>query len=331
MKDFYFVHPWTLLALLLIPALIIWWRRYYRLQQPAMACSTLQVFDGVHKTMRQRLYPLMYILRLATIAMVIIALARPQNARSRQDIQVNGIDIVLDMDVSGSMLAEDFSPNRLEAAKKVAANFILGRRNDRIGLVVFSGEAYTQIPLTIDHKVLLEQMGRLKSGSLKDGTALGDGLATAVNRIKDSKSKSKVIILLTDGVNNMGSVDPATAAEIAALYDIRLYTIGVGKHGMAPYPFRNILGGITYQNIPVEIDEALLTSMAKATDGGQYFRATDRSSLQKIFNQIDQMEKTKVEVSQYHQPEDLYHYFLWLGFALFMAELLLRLTVFRRS
>lgn len=317
--------------LLLIPLLIVWWHRHYRRQQPTLDSSGIQRFNGVHKTVRQRLYPLMYILRLVTISTVIIALARPQSAKNRQSIQVKGIDIVLDMDISGSMLAEDFSPNRLEAAKKVAANFILGRRNDRIGLVVFSGEAYTQIPLTIDHKVLLNQLGKLKSGTLKDGTALGDGLATAVNRIKDSKSKSKVIILLTDGINNMGSVDPATAAEIAALYDIRLYTIGVGKHGMAPYPFRNILGGITYQNIPVEIDEDLLTSMAETTNNGHYFRATDRASLQKIFDQIDRMEKTKIEVTQYNQPKDLYRYFLWLGFALFITELLLRLIVFRRS
>lgn len=331
MKDFYFVHPWALLMLIVIPLLILWRRLHYRYQQPTLATSDIQRFKDVSKTLRQRLYPVMYYLRLITLTTIIIALARPQSPKNRQEIQVEGIDIVLDMDVSGSMLAEDFSPNRLEAAKKVAANFILGRRNDRIGLVVFSGEAYTQIPLTIDHRVLLDQLGKLKSGTLKDGTALGDGLATAVNRIKDSKSKSKVIILLTDGVNNMGSVDPVTAAEIAALYDIRLYTIGVGKHGMAPYPFRNILGGITYQNVPVEIDEELLTKMAESTNDGHYFRATDRTSLQRIFDQINKMEKTKIEVTQHNQPKELYRYFLWIGFALFFLELLLRLVVFRRS
>ncbi len=325
-----FAHPWLLLLLLLIPLLIAWWIWRYRHQHVTTNYSNTAQLATVPKTLRQRLYPLLYLLRIAVVALLVIALARPQSKLSRQEMKVDGIDIVLAIDVSGSMLAEDFSPNRLEAAKKVATDFIAGRPNDRIGLVVFSGEAFTQIPLTIDHRVLLSQRDKIKSGQIKDGTALGDGLATAINRIKDSKAKSKVIILLTDGVNNMGSVDPSTAAEICALYDIRLYTIGVGKHGMAPYPFRNILGGITYQNIPVELDEPLLTSMAESTKDGHYFRATNKKSLQQIFKQIDEMEKTKIDVTQYSQTKDEYLPFLMAALLCLCLELLLQILYFKR-
>jgi Ca-activated chloride channel family protein len=329
--DITFAHPWLLLLLILVPLLIAWWFWRYRHQQPTTGYSNYQQLAGAPKTTRQRLYPILYVLRLAVITLVVIALARPQSKLSRKEMKVDGIDIVLTLDVSGSMLAEDFNPNRLEAAKKVAANFIEGRQNDRIGLVIFSGEAFTQIPLTIDHRVLLNQLSKIKSGQLKDGTALGDGLATAINRIKDSKAKSKVIILLTDGVNNMGSMDPATAAEIAALYDIRLYTIGVGRHGMAPYPFPNILGGVTYQNVPVELDESLLTNMAESTKDGHYFRATNKKSLQQIFNQIDTMEKTKIDVTRYSQTKDEYFPFLLTAVICLGAEILLRLLYFKRS
>lgn len=326
-----FAYPWLLLLLLLVPLLIAWWLWRYRHQQPTMGHSNAHQTANAPKSLRQRLYPLTYILRIAVVALVVIALARPQSKLSRKEMKVEGIDIVLTLDVSGSMLAEDFQPNRLEAAKRVAASFIAGRQNDRIGLVVFSGEAFTQIPLTIDHRVLLDQLSKIKSGQLKDGTALGDGLATAINRIKDSKAKSKVIILLTDGVNNMGSVDPATAAEIAALYDIRLYTIGVGRHGMAPYPFRNVLGGITYQNVPVELDEPLLTAMAESTSDGHYFRATDKKSLQRIFQQIDTMEKTRIDVTQFSHTKDEYFPFLLAALLCFGAEILLNLLYFKRS
>ncbi len=325
-----FAHPWLLMLLLLVPLLIAWWIWRYRRQHVTTNYSHAPQLAAVPKTLRQRLYPLLYLLRLAAVTLVVLALARPQSKLSRQEMKVDGIDIVMALDVSGSMLAEDFSPNRLEAAKKVAADFIAGRPNDRISLVVFSGEAFTQIPLTIDHRVLQSQLDKIKSGQLKDGTALGDGLATAINRIKDSKAKSKVIILLTDGVNNMGSVDPGTAAEICALYDIRLYTIGVGKHGMAPYPFRNILGGITYQNIPVELDEPLLTSMAETTKDGHYFRATNKKSLQQIFKQIDEMEKTKIDVTQYSQTKDEYRPFLVAALLCLCAELLLKILYFKR-
>ena len=293
-----FAHPYLLLLLLVIPLLIVWYVMRYRKQKPALQFSNISLFKGIHKTFRQRAYQLLFALRMV---------------------------------VSGCMLAEDFKPNRLEAAKKVAADFIEGRKNDRMGLVVFSGEAFTQVPLTIDHSVLLKQLHELKSGMIKDGTALGDGLATAINRIKDSQAKSKVIILLTDGVNNQGAVDPQSAAEIAALYNIRLYTIGVGIHGLAPYPFKDQFGRTRYQNVPVELDEQLLTNMAHSTNDGQYFRATNKSSLQKIFKQIDEMEKSKIDVTQYAQTKDEYLGWLILAAVALLLEILLGLFYFRST
>ena len=324
-----FAHPYLLLLLIAIPLLIVWYILRYRKQKPALQFSNISLFKGLHKTFRQRAYPLLFALRMVAVGAVIIALARPQSKLSRQEMKVEGIDIVLAMDVSGSMLAEDFKPNRLEAAKKVASDFIDGRKNDRMGLVVFSGEAFTQVPLTIDHGVLLKQLHAVKSGMVKDGTALGDGLATAINRIKDSEAKSKVIILLTDGINNMGAVDPQSAAEIAALYNIRLYTIGVGTKGLAPYPFRDQFGRIHYQNIPVELDEGLLTQMAQSTNDGQYFRATNKKSLEKIFKQIDEMEKTKINVTQYRQTKDEQEGWIALALIAVGVELLLSLLYYR--
>ena len=326
-----FAHPYLLLLLIAIPLLIVWYILRYRKQKPALQFSNISLFKGLHKTFRQRAYPLLFALRMVAVGAVIIALARPQSKLSRQEMKVEGIDIVLAMDVSGSMLAEDFKPNRLEAAKKVASDFIDGRKNDRMGLVVFSGEAFTQVPLTIDHGVLLKQLHAVKSGMVKDGTALGDGLATAINRIKDSEAKSKVIILLTDGINNMGAVDPQSAAEIAALYNIRLYTIGVGTKGLAPYPFRDQFGRTHYQNIPVELDEGLLTQMAQSTNDGQYFRATNKKSLEKIFKQIDEMEKSKIDVTQYAQTKDEYQGWLILAALALLLEILLGLFYFRST
>ena len=326
-----FAHPYLLLLLIVIPLLIVWYILRYRKQKPALQFSNISLFKGLHKTFRQRAYPLLFALRMVAVGAVIIALARPQSKLSRQEMKVEGIDIVLAMDVSGSMLAEDFKPNRLEAAKKVASDFIDGRKNDRMGLVVFSGEAFTQVPLTIDHGVLLKQLHAVKSGMVKDGTALGDGLATAINRIKDSEAKSKVIILLTDGINNMGAVDPQSAAEIAALYNIRLYTIGVGTKGLAPYPFRDQFGRTHYQNIPVELDEGLLTQMAQTTNDGQYFRATNKKSLEKIFKQIDEMEKSKIDVTQYAQTKDEYMGWLILAAAALLLEIILGRFYFRST
>ena len=331
MNHITFAHPYLLLLLLVIPLMAVWYVLRYRKQKPALQFSNISLFRGVHKTFRQRAYPLLFILRMVAVGALVIALARPQSMLSRQEMKVEGIDIVLAMDVSGSMLAEDFKPNRLEAAKKVAADFIDGRKNDRMGLVVFAGEAFTQVPLTIDHNVLLKQLSTLKDGMMKDGTALGDGLATAINRIKDSEAKSKVIILLTDGVNNQGAVDPQSAAEIAALYNIRLYTIGVGSQGLAPYPFRDQFGRKRYQNVPVELDENLLTQMAQSTTDGQYFRATNKKSLQQIFKQIDEMEKSKIDVTRYAQTKDEYQGWLVLAAIALLLEILLALFYFRST
>ncbi|MDY6371331.1 MAG: VWA domain-containing protein [Bacteroidales bacterium] len=325
-----FAHPWFLLGLVLVPLMVAWYIWRYRKQEAALQHSNLSLFDGIGQSLRVRLRWLPYALRCLAVGAMVVALARPQSQLSRQEMTVEGIDVVLAMDISGSMLAEDFKPNRLEAAKKVAADFIEGRKNDRMGLVVFAGEAFTQVPLTIDHQVLLKQLGAVKSGLVRDGTALGDGLATAINRIKDSQAESKVIILLTDGVNNQGSVDPLSAAEIAALYNIRLYTIGVGARGKAPFPFRDQFGRVHYQNIDVEIDEDLMKQMASATGDGQYFRATNRKALQEIFDQIDEMETSKIDVTQYAQTRDEHQPWLWLAFIALALEALMRYVWLRR-
>lgn len=324
MSNITFAHPWMLMGLLLVPAMIGWWLWRYRKQEAALQHSNIGLFDGVKQSLRARMRWLPYALKVVAVGAIVVALARPQSALSRQEMTVEGIDIVMALDLSGSMLAEDFKPNRLEAAKSVAADFIKGRKTDRMGLVVFAGEAFTQVPLTVDHQVLLKQLGNLKSGSMRDGTALGDGLATAINRIKESEAKSKVIILLTDGVNNQGSVDPLSAAEIADLYNIRLYTIGVGSLGKAPYPFRDQLGRVHYQNIDVEIDEPLMREMAEATNDGRYFRATNKKALKEIFSQIDEMEKSKIDVTEYAQTKDEYVGWLWLAFIALLAGVLIK-------
>lgn len=324
MSNITFAHPWMLMGLLLVPAMIGWWLWRYRKQEAALQHSNIGLFDGVKQSLRARMRWLPYALKVVAVGAIVVALARPQSALSRQEMTVEGIDIVMALDLSGSMLAEDFKPNRLEAAKSVAADFIKGRKTDRMGLVVFAGEAFTQVPLTVDHQVLLKQLGNLKSGSMRDGTALGDGLATAINRIKESEAKSKVIILLTDGVNNQGSVDPLSAAEIADLYNIRLYTIGVGSLGKAPYPFRDQFGRVHYQNIDVEIDEPLMREMAEATNDGRYFRATNKKALKEIFSQIDEMEKSKIDVTEYAQTKDEYVGWLWLAFIALLAGVLIK-------
>ncbi len=329
MPDITFAHPWLLLGLVAVPLMVAYYIWRYHKQEAALQHSDIDVFSGVDKTLRVRLRWLPYALRTLAVGALVVALARPQSQLNRQQIKVEGIDIVMAMDISGSMLAEDFRPNRLEAAKQVAAEFIDGRKNDRMSLVVFAGEAFTQVPLTVDHRVLLGQLEKLKSGIVRDGTALGDGLATAVNRIKDSKAKSKVIILLTDGVNNQGSIDPQNAAEIAALYGIRLYTIGVGSRGKAPFPFRDQFGRVHYQNIDVEIDEPLMQQMAEATDEGQYFRATNKKALKEIFSQIDDMEKSKIDVTQYAQTRDEYAPWLWLALLALALELVIRWIWFK--
>jgi Ca-activated chloride channel family protein len=266
-------------------------------------------------------------LRSLAFALLVVVLARPQSVDSWRNTTTEGIDIVLALDISTSMLAEDLKPNRLEAAKSIASSFIAGRDNDNIGLVVFAAESFTQCPLTTDHAVLMNLFGSIQSGMIEDGTAIGLGLANAVSRIKESQAKSKVIILLTDGTNNRGEIDPITAAELAKTFGIRVYTIGVGTIGKAPYPFRTA-NGVVYQNIDVVIDEEPLKQIAGMT-GGVYFRATDNTKLQGIYQEIDQLEKTKIEVQEYSKREEEYRPFALWALFLLVLEFSLRLFVLR--
>jgi Ca-activated chloride channel family protein len=323
-----FANPTYLYLLLLLIPLIGWYIWKLRKSQASLQVSSSQAFHAPGATSYKvylRHFP--FVLRMASIALLIVVLARPQSTNHWQNSSTEGIDIILAMDISSSMLAQDLKPNRLEAAKDVAASFINGRPNDNIGLVVFSGESFTQCPLTTDHTVLLNLFKDIKSGMINDGTAIGLGLANAVSRIKDSQAISKVIILLTDGSNNMGEIAPVTAADIAKAFGIRVYTIGVGTKGMAPYPFQTAFG-IQYQNIPVEIDESTLKQIA-ATTGGQYFRATDNTSLKGIYAEIDRMEKTKISVQEFSKKQEEYKNWALLIFALLLLELLLRNTLLR--
>ncbi len=326
-KGITFANPHLLYLLLLIPALIAWYFFRIRKNHADIQVSSTVAFDGMKKGLRLYLYPAMYILRLLALTLLIIALARPQTSMSRQDITVQGIDIVIAMDVSGSMLAQDFKPDRLEASKEVGMEFIDGRPNDRIGLVIFSGESFTQCPLTTDHTVLKNLFKDIKSGMIEDGTALGDGLATAVNRLRNSQALSKVIILLTDGVNNMGALDPLSAAEIAKLYGIRIYTIGIGTMGYAPYPVQTPFG-IQLQSMEVKIDEPLLKDVARLTDG-KYFRATNKTSLRQVYQEIDKLEKSKIDVTEFRRKSEEYLLLALIGLGLLILEVLLRNLYFK--
>jgi Ca-activated chloride channel family protein len=301
MTNIAFENPEYFYLLLLVPAIGIWYFLQRKKIQSNILFSDTSGIESV-KTLKNRLIHLPFIMKLLAGALLIIALARPQSTSSWEDSTTEGIDIILSMDISGSMLAEDLKPNRLEASKNVALNFISKRVNDRIGLVVFSGESFTQCPLTTDHNVLINLFKDIKSGMIADGTAIGMGLATAVNRLKDSKAISRVIILLTDGVNNQGLVAPLTAAEIAEKFGIRVYTIGVGTEGYAPYPFRTPFG-MQYQDIEVQIDEKTLQDIATITDG-KYFRATNNKSLKEIYQDINKLEKSKIETTEYHKRKE---------------------------
>lgn len=323
-----FANPEFLWLLALIPAAsaFVWWRR--RQMVTTIQYSSLDPFRRIPRTLRSTLRPVPMVLRIALIASLIIALARPQSVSSTENVSTEGIDIVLVLDISGSMLAEDFTPNRLVAAKQVAEDFVGGRTNDRIGLVIFSAESFTQCPLTTDYPVLTNLLREVKNGMIADGTAIGLALANGVNRLKDSKAKSKVIILLTDGVNNRGEIDPITAAKIAATFGIRTYTVGVGAQGMAPYPVQTPFG-TRRQMMQVDLDEKTLTAVAEMT-GGRYFRATDNEKLKAIYREIDQLERTKIEVTAYRKFTDLYPSWLMLGFLMFGAELGLVHLVLRK-
>lgn len=322
-----FDNPWCLLLLLLLIPAIVWYILKHKTAQASMNVSSTEAFDKMPQSYKVYLRHVAFALRMLAIAAIIVVLARPMSTDSWQKSSTEGVDVMVALDISGSMLSRDFSPNRLEAAKAVAAQFIAGREYDNIGLVVFAGEGFTMCPMTTDHTVLLNLMKDVDCGMLVDGTAVGDGLATAVNRIKDGPAKSKTIILLTDGTNNAGIVDPITAAEIARSYGIRIYTIGVGTKGMAPSPVMTPYG-IRYQNMPVEIDEDKLRQIASIGDG-QYFRATDENVLKSVFAEIDQMEKTKLSVQQFSRREEAYMPWAILAMLLLGVEILLRYTLLR--
>lgn len=322
-----FANPGYLSLLLLLIPLLAWYIFKLRKMQATLKLSTTTAFRGKTQSIRVSLRHLPFLLRMLAIACVIIVLARPQAVNSWETSESEGIDIMMALDVSGTMLAQDFSPNRLEAAKKVASEFITDRQKDNIGLVIFAGESFTQCPITTDHGVLLNLLHEVKYGMIDDGTAIGLGLANAVNRLKDSKSQSRVVILLTDGSNNRGQIAPLTAAELAQSYGIRVYTVGVGSQGMAPAPVQTPYGE-RIQNIPVDIDEKTLTEIAGIT-GGEYFRATDNNSLRKIYTQIDQMEKYLINVNKVTKRQELYLSFALAALGFVFLELLLRRTLLR--
>lgn len=323
-SNFSLAYPWFLLLLIGIPFL---WKWYVRKENSRQMVLKVPSLDGMKKIkpsgkVKMRHWP--SYLRMAALVFLIIALARPQLPLGRIPLTIEGIDIILSLDISGSMLAQDFQPDRLRAAQKTAEDFINKRPNDRIGLVVFSGESFTQCPLTSDHNILLHWLENINTGLLQDGTAIGMGLATAVNRLKGSEAKSKVIILMTDGVNNAGYIDPQTAMELAKSEKIRVYTIGIGKNGVAPFPITEPLTGQTVmRQMEVQIDEPLLKSIAKGT-GGNYYRATDNKELQKIYATIDQLEKSKIESAAFQPKSEIFYIFAAITLLLLIAELLLK-------
>jgi Ca-activated chloride channel homolog len=317
-------NPWFFCLLVLVP-LMIWWRqRSKRSTNAAFRLTTLTGIASVKPSFRARMRPALFWLRVVAVVALVVALARPQSTSVTENIETEGIDIVLSMDISGSMLAQDFKPNRIEAAKSVAERFIDNRPTDRIGLVIFSSESYTLCPITINHTVLKEQLSEIKNGMIADGTSIGMGLATAVDRLRFATGKSKVVILMTDGVNNTGSIGPEDALEIAKAYHVRVYTIGIGTQGNAPMPAPG--GGV--QMMPVEIDEPLLRQVAAET-GGKYYRATNNKTLENIYKEIDKLEKTKVEMSAERKYAELFYPFAALAIVCLALELLLRYTVFR--
>ncbi len=322
-----FAHPTYLYLLLLLIPLIAWYIIRISKTQASFKLASTDAFKGKSKGIRVHLRHLPFVLRSIAIALIIIVLARPQAVDSWEKSETQGIDIVLAVDISGSMLSQDLQPNRMEAVKKVAAEFVTERTNDNIGLVIFAGESFTQCPMTTDHKVLLNLLNEVDFGMIEDGTAIGLGLATSVNRLKDSQSKSKVVILLTDGSNNRGQIAPLTAADLAKSYGIRVYTIGAGTKGMAPTPVQTPYG-IRMQNMPVDIDEEVLTNIADLT-GGKYYRAVDNESLRGIYREIDQLEKYLISVENVTRKQELFMPFALWALALVVIELILRRTWLR--
>ena len=328
-----FANKEYLFLLLLIIPYLIWYVMFRKKSEPTLRMSDTFAFNYAPKSWRVKLMPLQLLLRIVTFTLIVIVLARPQTSNSWKNKSVEGIDIMLAIDVSTSMLAEDLKPNRIEAAKAVASEFIIGRPNDNIGLSIFAGEAFTQCPMTTDHASLLNLLQNVRTdiaarGLISDGTAIGMGLANAVTRLKGSKAKSKVVILLTDGSNNMGDISPMTASEIAQSLGIRVYTIGVGTNKVAPYPMP-VAGGVQYVNMPVEIDTKTLSEIAQTTQG-DFYRATNNNELKKIYKEIDQLEKSKMSVKKFKKKFDAFPPFVMAAALALLLELLLRITIFRR-
>ena len=326
-----FMHPHFLWLLLVLPVALYWHYFIKNQQEVALKMSTTEGLS-TKKTLLIQLRPFLYVLKLLALGFIIIALARPRNTqKSSYTDNTSGIDIVIATDVSGSMLATDFKPNRLEAIKEVAHSFIQKRVNDRIGLVVYAGESYTRTPVTSDKAMLLNSLKEVQYNGmvLQDGTAIGIGLATAINRLKDSKTKSKIIILLTDGVNNLGSLDPISAAEIAKAYGIKVYTVGVGTNGMANFPVaKDTNGNIVFQPQKVEIDEKLMQEIATTTNG-KYFRATDNKKLEAIYDEIDRLEKSKITENRFMMFDEQFRPWLLMGLFLLVLEMILSRTLFK--
>lgn len=330
-KNIIFAHPQFFWLLLLLPLMILWHFFWDKKSKPNVTISSTVAFKRA-KSLYNQLYHLLFLLRIIAIALLIIALARPQTRSESAKTKITeGIDIVMAIDVSASMLSQDLKPNRFEALKKVASQFVKDRPNDRIGLVIYAGESYTKTPVTSDKSIILNALSELTYGQIEDGTAIGMGLATAVNRLKESKAKSRVIILLTDGVNNTGFIDPQTAAELAAEYGIKVYTVGIGTNGMALSPYAlNIDGSIIYRMQQVDIDEPLMKKIAKTTNG-RYFRATNNQKLQQIYDEINQMETTKVEEFKYTEVDEKFRLWVLIAGVLLLLEFLLKHTLFRNE
>lgn len=327
MGNYEFSNPGVLyLLLLLIPA-VVWYVLRQKDQNAAVQLSTTLGLKKIGNSWKTNLRHLPFILKSSAFAFLIFAIARPQSSESWENSTTEGIDIIIALDVSSSMLSRDFTPDRITAAKNIGIQFISGRPNDRIGLVIFSGESFTQCPLTTDHASLINLLKEVKSGMIDDGTAIGNGLGTAINRLKDSKAKSRVVILLTDGENNTGEIAPLTAAELAKTYGIRVYTIGIGTEGTAPYPVQTPFG-IRMQNMPVQIDEHMLQQIAQMTDG-EYFRATGNQSLEQIYQSIDKLEKSKVEIKTLSKKEERFMPFALLSLALIALDFVVKVTILR--
>lgn len=325
-SDITFSQPWFFTAFILVPVMILWYVLKSNSQQGAVVISDAGAKGLSSAKASLRHFP--FLLRVLAVSSIIVALARPQTRSELQHADGEGVDIVLCMDVSGSMTAQDFQPNRLEAAKKVAQDFVNSRTNDRIGVVIFAGESFTQCPITTDHNVLISAIENIHNGLLEDGTAIGSGLGTSVDRLRNSKATSRIIILLTDGVNNGGLIDPGTAKEIAKTFGIKVYTIGVGTEGYAPQPYNTPMG-VQTQMVKVTIDEKLMKEIAVET-GGKYFRAKDNNELSSIYADIDKLEKSKVEVSSIARYTEKFFPFVIAALSFLLLELLLRFTVFKK-